>query len=74
MDSIGYDMYLNHDVSRSDEVTPQAMLNDADIPCDTCKFVDSCAAKFTECSAFRTWAKSGQFKDSDVGRFIRLMK
>jgi len=76
MDMIGYDSYFNYDASTagSIEVTPQAMLNDADIPCDTCKFADSCAAKFTECSAFRTWSKSGQFKDIDVGRLVRVMK
>jgi hypothetical protein len=76
IEMIGYDSYFNHDPSTASqrEVTPQAMLNDAAIPCDTCKLADSCAAKFTECSAFRTWSKYGQFDYSDVGRHVRVMK
>jgi hypothetical protein len=74
MDMIGFDTYFNHDAFKSAQVTPQAMLNDAEIPCDTCELATSCATNFTECSAFRTWSKNGQFKDSDVGRFVRAMK
>jgi hypothetical protein len=76
MDMIGYDSYFNYDASTagSMEVVPQAMINDMVYPCDTCPLADSCATKFTECSAFRTWSKSGQFKDSDVGRLVRVMK
>jgi len=48
--------------------------NVRDYPCDGCKFADRCAERFEECSAFRNWSKSGDFKDSDVGRYIRIMK
>jgi len=49
-------------------------VNKRELPCDGCKFEDRCAARFEECSAFRTWSKMGDFKDSDVGRNIRAMK
>ena len=76
IEMIGYDSYFNHDPSTASQrkVTPKPMLNDAAIPCDTCKLANSCAAKFTECSAFRTWSKHGQFEDFDVGRYVRVMK
>jgi hypothetical protein len=76
MDMIGYDSYFNHDRSTagSVEVVPQAMINDMVYPCDTCPLADSCATKFTECSAFRKWSKDGRYAQKDVARFIRLMK
>ena len=45
--------------------------NKRDIPCDACKFADKCAAAYLECSAFRTWAHRGDYKDADVGRLMR---
>jgi hypothetical protein len=76
IEMIGYDSYFNHDPSTASqiEVTPAAMMNDAAIPCDTCKFAASCATKVTECSAFRVWSKTGQYADSDVGRLVRAIK
>jgi len=53
---------------------PSALMNDMALPCDTCPLADSCASKLTECSAFRTWSKNGQYKDSDVGRYVRAIK
>ena len=53
---------------------PSALLNDMMLPCDSCKFADSCASKETECSAFRTWSKNGQYKSSDIGRHVRAIK
>ena len=48
--------------------------NVRDIPCDSCEFADICAVKFLECSAFRNWATSGNYVDSDVNRHTRAMK
>ena len=45
-----------------------------EIPCDSCEFADICAVKFLECSAFRNWATSGNYVDSDVNRHTRAMK
>lgn len=44
------------------------------LPCETCPFAAQCEANFTECSAFRNWSHAGDYKDSDVGRFIRAAK
>ena len=48
--------------------------NVRDIPCDSCEFADKCAVDLLECSAFRTWATSGNYVDSDVNRHTRAMK
>ena len=45
--------------------------NKRDCPCDTCPLFEQCAAKFTECSAFRNWGTNGDFKDADVTRLLR---
>jgi hypothetical protein len=45
-----------------------------DIPCDICEFADKCAVDLLECSAFRNWATSGNYVDSDVNRHTRAMK
>ena len=45
--------------------------NNRDIPCDGCEFADRCAAGNLECSAFRTWAHRGDYKDADVARLMR---
>ena len=42
-----------------------------EIPCDSCEFADKCAVDSLECSAFRTWATSGDYKDSDIARLLR---
>ena len=74
MDMIGYDSYFNHDRSTAGQMDTGTPTNVRDYPCDGCKFADRCAERFEECSAFRNWSKSGDFKDSDVGRYIRIMK
>lgn len=51
--------------------TPQ---NKREVPCDSCSLAEKCAVQLTECSAFRNWSHDGDYKDSDVGRFIRVMK
>jgi hypothetical protein len=48
--------------------------NVRELPCDTCSLAVSCEVNFTECSAFRNWSARGDYKDSDVGRFVRAMK
>jgi len=48
--------------------------NKRDFPCEGCSNIVECENKFLECSAFRNWAASGDFKDSDVRRFIREAK
>ncbi len=45
--------------------------NKRDLPCDGCEFEDTCGAKNLECSAFRTWAHRGDYKDADVARLMR---
>ena len=45
--------------------------NKRECPCDTCPLFDACAAKGTECSAFRNWGTNGDFKDTDVQRLLR---
>jgi len=60
--------------STASQMDTGSPVNKREIPCDSCMLADSCAAKFTECSAFRNWSKSGDFKDSDVARHIRVMK
>ena len=45
--------------------------NKRECPCDTCPLFEQCAAKGTECSAFRNWGTNGDFKDADVQRLLR---
>ena len=46
-------------------------VNKKEIPCDGCKFEDTCAEKVMECSAFRNWASNGDYVETDVVRFLR---
>ena len=39
-----------------------------------CENYESCGKNFTECSAFRNWTGRGDYKTSDVMRFIRAVK
>ena len=48
--------------------------NKRDVPCASCPLAKDCGVNATECSAFRCWASRGDFKDSDVGRFVRKIK
>jgi hypothetical protein len=72
--SIGFEAEAAFGRSKASQAVLPTPENKRDIPCDDCKFADRCAADITECSAFRNWAASGDFKDSDIGRFIRAAK
>ena len=43
-------------------------------PCVTCEMAASCAAKMTDCKAFRTYAATGKFKDADIARLVKGIK
>lgn len=45
-----------------------------DIPCDSCTSYNHCTTYETECSAFRNWAHFGDYKDTDIKRFLRAFK
>ena len=45
--------------------------NKKDIPCDGCEYENTCALKVLECSAFRNWASTGDYKETDVIRLLR---
>lgn len=38
------------------------------LPCDTCPRADQCAVEEVECSAFRYWARTGDYKDRTIGK------
>jgi len=48
--------------------------NKREMPCVGCSNEVTCAAKGLECSAFRNWSAKGDFKDSDIQRYLRGMK
>jgi hypothetical protein len=48
--------------------------NKKEMPCDTCKLINKCAAENTECVAARVWYGSGDYSANDVGRLIRKFK
>jgi hypothetical protein len=54
--------------SKIDFHTPE---NKKEIPCDTCEHEDTCGLKVLECSAFRNWASTGDYKETDVARLLR---
>jgi len=54
--------------SKIDFHTPE---NKKEIPCDTCEYEDTCGSKVLECSAFRNWASTGDYKEADVARLLR---
>ena len=61
--------------------TPTEFNESADIlpvipvdPCVTCEMAASCAANMTDCKAFRTYAATGKFKDSDIARLVKGIK
>jgi|TARA_B100001245_G_scaffold111640_1_gene81730 hypothetical protein len=54
--------------SKIDFNTPE---NKKEIPCDTCEYEKTCEVKVLECSAFRNWASKGDYKETDVARFLR---
>ena len=43
-------------------------------PCVTCEMAASCAANMTDCTAFRTYAATGKFKDADIARLVKGIK
>jgi hypothetical protein len=52
----------------------QGPVNKRDVPCTGCPNYSTCAKEVVECSAFRNWSGRGDYKDSDVMRFIRAVK
>ena len=46
-------------------------LNKRPCPCDTCPLFEQCLSAQTECSAMRNWCSKGDYKDSDLQRFVR---
>lgn len=52
----------------------QGPVNKRDVPCTGCPNYSACASDVTECSAFRNWSGRGDYKDTDVMRFIRAVK
>ena len=75
MDMIGYDSYFQHEPSRNAEIPLNTPENKREIPCeDSCPNYAKCAAGNLECAAFRNWASRGDFRDSDVGRLLRVCK
>jgi len=71
---IGYDSYFNQDPSTASQMVLPTPENAREVPCDSCPLFEQCGKDSTECSAFRNWASSGDYKDSDVRRFIRAAK
>ena len=53
------------------EIDFNTPVNKKEIPCDTCEYENTCASKVLECSAFRNWASTGDYKETDVIRFLR---
>ena len=43
-------------------------------PCITCEYAAICAAKMTDCKAFRTYAATGKFKSTDIARLLKEIK
>ena len=43
-------------------------------PCVSCPKMTSCAAKMTDCKAFRTYAPTGKFKTTDIARLLKEIK
>ena len=49
--------------------------NKREIPCELpCENATKCMNEGLDCSAFRNWTAKGDYKDSDVGRYLRAMK
>ena len=49
--------------------------NKREMPCELpCENADKCMNESLECSAFRNWSAKGDYKDTDVGRYLRGMK
>jgi len=59
-------------VAGEDFGTPE---NKREIPCELpCENATKCMNEGLECSAFRNWSAKGDYKDSDVGRYLRALK
>jgi len=59
---------------KHEPVYMQGPVNKRDVPCVRCSNYSACASDVTECSAFRNWTGRGDYKQSDVMRFIRAVK
>jgi hypothetical protein len=72
--SIGYDSEFQFEKATKKSFQPETMIDDMAMPCETCEHVQKCESGFLECSAFRSWASTGKFVDSDVQRYVRAAK
>jgi hypothetical protein len=72
--SIGFESEAAFGKMKSNKAPLNTPENKREIPCDTCSLAAGCEAKFLECSAFRNWASTGDYADSDVGRYVRAAK
>jgi hypothetical protein len=52
----------------------EAPASKREVPCDGCSSGNRCANEMLQCSAFRNWAHSGDYKDLDIKRLIRAFK
>jgi hypothetical protein len=43
------------------------------IPCDTCKRSKQCEEEETDCSAFRTWTKTGDYNNMYINKTMRKL-
>jgi len=59
---------------KEDPIYMQGPVNERDVPCVGCDNYEMCKSDSTECSAFRNWASKGDYVDTDVMRFLRVMK
>lgn len=72
--SIGYESEASWGNSRQSQVILPIPENKREIPCEGCPNAAKCEDGFLECSAFRNWASTGDYKNSDVQRYIRAAK
>ena len=61
----------NCDPSTASKIDFNTPVNKKEIPCDTCEYEKTCELKVLECSAFRNWASTGDYKETDVARLLR---
>ena len=80
-DIIWYDAeaYMGRGVKDPDAIqyntveNPKGPENKRDVPCESaCPKFAVCKANAMECSAFRNWAATGNYKDKDVARLLRV--
>ena len=72
MDMIGFDNEFMSDPCTHSKILLPIPENVRDVPCGGCDRENECAARMTECVAFRVWSASGDFLDEDVARLMRV--